>query len=60
MPVIALTQEMGSLAKDVALRVAALGGLAGRHDRGVLLDSLRMFEQVYMPKRSKAMLRRSN
>lgn len=28
MPVIALTQEMGSLAKDVALRVAELGGLA--------------------------------
>ena len=27
MPVIALTQEMGSLAKDVALRVAELGGL---------------------------------
>jgi cytidylate kinase len=28
MPVIALTQEMGSLAKDVALRVAEAGGLA--------------------------------
>jgi len=28
MPVIALTQEMGSLAKDVALRVAEMGGLA--------------------------------
>lgn len=28
MPLIALTQEMGSLAKDVALRVAELGGLA--------------------------------
>lgn len=28
MPVIALTQEMGSLAKDVALRLADLGGLA--------------------------------
>ena len=28
MPVIALTQEMGSLAKDVAERVAELGGLA--------------------------------
>lgn len=27
MPVIALTQEMGSLAKDVALRLAELGGL---------------------------------
>ena len=27
MPVIALTQEMGSLAKDVALRVAEVGGL---------------------------------
>jgi len=28
MPVIALTQEMGSLAKDVALRLAEIGGLA--------------------------------
>jgi len=28
MPVIALTQEMGSLAKDVALRLADVGGLA--------------------------------
>ncbi|MBC5783205.1 cytidylate kinase family protein [Ramlibacter sp. USB13] len=28
MPVIALTQEMGSLAKDVALRLAEVGGLA--------------------------------
>lgn len=28
MPVIALTQEMGSLAKDVALRLADMGGLA--------------------------------
>ena len=27
MPVIALTQEMGSLAKDVALRLAQVGGL---------------------------------
>jgi cytidylate kinase len=35
MPVIALTQEMGSLAKDVALRLADLGGLAAMRNEVV-------------------------
>jgi cytidylate kinase len=35
MPVIALTQEMGSLAKDVALRLAEVGGLAAMRNEVV-------------------------
>jgi cytidylate kinase len=35
MPVIALTQEMGSLAKDVALRLAEVGGLASMRNEVV-------------------------